>query len=81
MESVAALLVLGALMIVLGLVPGQWNNLVWGVATGITNFSDALRGNPSYDHGNPPADRNREPIVALLGVALILLGILASLMA
>ena len=81
MESVAAILVLGALMVVVGMVPGQWNNLVWGVATGITNFSDALRGNPSYEHGNPPADRNREPVVALIGVALILLGVLVSLTA
>ena len=79
MESAVAVIVLGAVMILVGLTPGQWNDMVRGVATGITNFSDALRGIPTYDHSAPQADRNREPRVALFGVSLVLLGILAIL--
>jgi hypothetical protein len=76
MEGAMCAIVFGAVMIVAGLAPGLWNSLVAGVAEGITSFSDALRGNPAYESGISSSSREREPLVALLGVALVLLGIL-----
>lgn len=79
MEGVAAAIVLGVVMIVVGLMPGHWRELAVGVAHGIANFSDALRGVPQYERETERSSREREPLLALLGVALVLLGILAFL--
>ncbi len=79
MEGVAVSLVFGVVMIVVGLMPGLWRELVDGFANGIANFSDALRGVPQYERGAAPSSRKREPLLAMLGAALVLLGILAFL--
>lgn len=81
MEGVAVAIVFGLVMIVVGLAPGLWRELVDGVAHGIASFSDALRGMPHYERTAAPTNREREPLLALLGLALVLLGILAFLSA
>lgn len=79
MENAAVLVAFGIVMIVLGVVRGLWDDLADGVIAGISNFSAALRGMPAHAIPARRADRRREPLVALLGVAAVLLGLLARL--
>lgn len=79
MENAAVVVAFGIVMIVLGMVRGLWDDLADGLIAGISNFSSVLRGMPSHVIPARRAERRREPLVALLGVAVVLLGVLARL--
>ena len=68
-------------MIVLGVVPGLWHPLTACMAAGIPNFSAALFGMPPHASAPRQDVRRREPLLALLGLAVVLLGILSQLTA
>jgi len=68
-------IVLGTAMIFLGLTRGAWQGLI----KGFVNFSNALRGSPPKIE--PNEHHEREPILALLGLAVILFAIWAYLAA
>jgi len=74
-------LVFGIVMIVLGMVPGLWHDLTACMAAGMLNFSAALFGMPPHASALRQDVQRREPLVALLGLAVVLLGILAQLRA
>jgi len=69
----------GTALIVLGMVRGLWDDLADGVMAGISNFSAVLRGMPAHAIPARRAERRREPLVALIGLAVALLGLLARL--
>lgn len=79
MENAAVVVALGAVMIGLGMVRGLWDDLADGVSAGISNFSAVLRGLPAHAIPARRTERRREPLVALMGVAVVLLGLLARL--
>lgn len=81
MGSADGAVVFGLVMIVLGIVPGLWHELTACMVAGVVNFSAALRGIPPYANAPRQEVRRREPLVALLGVAVVLLGILSQLTA
>lgn len=74
-------LVFGIVIIVLGTVPGLWHDLTACMGAGIVNFSAALRGIPPHASAPRRDVRRSEPLVALLGLAVVLLGILSQLTA
>jgi len=76
MKGASIAVVFGAVMIVIGLTPGLWRDLVEELSTGIRYFSDSLRGIPPYGPLTSHSNRERQPLLMLLGIALILLGTL-----
>ena len=73
-------IVIGSALIVLGVVPGLFQRLKEGVKEGIQTFSESLRSpfSPvSVRHKTDHENVSRPISLALLGVAMILLGLLS----
>jgi len=73
-------IIIGSVLIVLGLVPGLFQRLKEGIKEGILTFSELLRSPFSPVGVQRKADNENvaRPIsLALLGVAMILLGLLS----
>ena len=75
MKSAALAISIGIAMIVIGLTRGFWQ----GMIDGITNLSHAIRGVPPNMRPIDYSTGQREPLLALLGVAFVLLGVWAYL--
>jgi len=73
-------IVIGSVLIVLGLVPGLFQRLKEGIKEGIHTFSESLRSpfSPvSVRHKADHENVSRPITLALVGVAVILLGLLS----
>jgi len=75
MKGAALAISFGIAMIVIGLSRG----FVQGMIDGITNFAEAIRGVPPNMRPIDYSIGHREPLLALLGAAFVLLGVWAYL--
>jgi hypothetical protein len=75
MKGAAIVISLGIAMIVIGLTRGFWQAMI----DGIVNSSHTIRGAPPNRHPIDYSTGQREPLLALLGFAFVLLGVWACL--
>jgi len=75
MKGASIAIALGIAMIVIGLTRGFWQ----GMIDGIVNASRTIRGVPPNMRPIDYSAGQREPLLALLGVAFVLLGVWAYL--